>query len=120
MNAFRTFALLSVAIPGLIGCSTSKPIRIPNPESYELKGDAYYLILTSEKVYKTDSLSVKRDSVYFNGKAVHIKQIKRIETRSFSPLKSVGLMAGIGSLAVVAGTAYLYYVFAYERSLDKK
>jgi hypothetical protein len=119
MKRFRTFAILIGAILGLMGCSTSKPIRIPNPESFELKGDEYYLVLKSEKTYRIDGLSVKNDSVYFEGKSVHIKEIKSIETRPFSPLKTVGLVAGIGSLTAAAGLAYLYYLVAYERASEK-
>jgi hypothetical protein len=119
MNGFQTFVISSGAIFGLIGCSISKPVRIPNPDSFELKGDEYFLILKNEKVYRIDGLSVKKDSVYFEGKTVHIKEIKKIETRSFSPIKTIGLVAGIGSLTVVAGFAYFYYLLAYGRASDK-
>jgi hypothetical protein len=111
MNAFRTFAVLSVAILGLIGCSTTKPIRNLNPESHELNGDVYYLILKNGNEYRVHSLSVKKDSVYFKGNVVHVNQVKRIETRSFSVPKTVGLVVGIWTIASVAGFAYLLYLF---------
>jgi hypothetical protein len=119
MKRFRTSAILSGVMLGLIGCSTSKPIRIPNSESFELKGDEYWLVLDGGETHRIAGLYVKNDSVHFEGKSVHIKEIKRLETRSFSPLRTVGLVAGIGSLTAAVGVAYLYYLFAYERASEK-
>lgn len=118
MNAFRTFAVLSVAILGLSGCSTTRPLRIANPESFELTGDVYFLMLKNGNEYRVHSLSVKKDSVYFKGMAVHKNQIKGIETRSFSPLKTVGLVAGIWIITSVALFVYLLHLFTETMSSE--
>lgn len=118
MNAFRNVAVLSVAILGLIGCSTTKPIRNLNPQSHELTGEAYYLMLKNGNEYRVHSISVKNDSVYFKGMVVHKNQVKGIETRSFSPQKTVGLVVGIWAITSVALFVYLLYLFTETMSSE--
>ena len=118
MNEFRIFAVLTVAILGLIGCSTTRPIRNLNPESHELTGDVYYLMLKNGNEYRVHGISVKKDSVYFKGMAVHVNQVKRIETRSFSLPKTVGLVAGIGIITSAALFVYLFYLFTETMSSE--
>jgi hypothetical protein len=51
--------------------------------------------------------------------AVHFKEIKRIETRAFSPLETLGLIGGIVAATATIASAYIYYLVAYERSSEK-
>jgi hypothetical protein len=119
MGKYYIRIIICLSILSSISCTSSKSIRIPDPKNYELKGNRFCIILKSEEVFRTEALKVENDTVYFREIAIHINNVKAIETRSFSLVKTLGLTAGVGGAILVVGLSYLYFLFAYGRASEK-
>ena len=100
-------------------CSTTKSLRIPNPNSYELKRETYYVSLNRGWTYTTRHIRVERDSVFFNGKRVKLSGIKSIETKRISPWGTVGFIAGATVAAFLFLQTYIAFSLIHGHSASK-
>ncbi|MDB5104803.1 MAG: hypothetical protein JWP91_2492 [Fibrobacteres bacterium] len=102
----------ALAIMAPIACTTATPIRIPDPVRWEHVSGRIHIV-TDEGEIATDSLLVRDDTAYFEGKAVPLSAIRKIEKRTVSVPRTFGVAAlGLAGLSLALGTMlYLITVF---------
>lgn len=105
MNLLQASSLFCLA--ALIGCTASNPVRIPASDGYEMSSGPYHIAMKSGDSHKASRILVSRDSAFFRDQSVPIAAIRSIETRTFSPLKTAGLVAATGAAAFVLFLAYV-------------
>lgn len=111
------FLLVSLAsLMGLAACTSTQAIRIPNPDAYELRGDRYHVTMKSGWRYSTRQIRVANDRAYFDSRAVRLKDIRSIETRSFNAWKTLGLVTGATATLFAAVWYYGMMLILTQRS----
>ena len=99
----------------LIGCTASRPVRIPVPDDYEMTSGPYHIRLKNGEGHKAGRIRISNDSAFFGDRAVPLAAIRSIETRSISLPKTAGLVAATGGVAVALAAIYVAFFVVPEK-----
>src|SRR4051812_30390592 len=110
------FAIVAFCALIISSCTSSKGIRIPNPTSFELNQDKYYVTLKNGETYSTHLVKVRNDSAFSKEKTVRLDEIKKIETKKVSVLKSLGFATGVLAIAGLVAVVATIYSVIYGRT----
>jgi hypothetical protein len=103
-----------LALLALFSCTTATRIRIPDSKRWEYASGRIH-IATDEGEEATDSLRVRNDTAYYGGRSVPVRAIRKIERRTLSAPRTLGLAAcGLAATSLAIGIA-LSLAVAYDR-----
>lgn len=97
----RTWGCLVLLALGFTSCSTMVRQRIPRPDSFAMSNRKHYITMKSGATHTAYEIKVANDTAYFNDTNAKLSDIKTIETKKFSPGKTIALTAAIVLSAAV-------------------